>query len=667
MWLWEGVVWVCGWCQGEDAVLKNNKVLLARVLQKVGASIRGAAATSATVEPPSEPVDMPSSDGSDSLQARARGGGSTVRVMIYSAGTPRLSGRVCEYEGGEVKACIIPQDCSYFELMHYLIEEKGYGPCSIRYESTTSDNCPPELVTISSQDDLDCAIHMVATSSHRAGGGGATLRLFVDECAEGEMVVGDDGYDGISLVASEDLDEIDAWIRECGEDNDLQMDATSKSPVPDEAVVGSPFDSQMEEVCNAIENMSSTTPEPQRLEQKRPTVLDLSPTAAAIEAAKRRPSPRKPIFLQKPATTTSPMAAAKATLLLNAPAASDRPREPQAVALVAGSGGSGMQDNDDHMDSDDDGDLNNEEDLMEGTIDKTELSNPRPFNRGGFGQIFVATWHEMDVAVKALPQDAARSTPSAVRSFKEEVRLLSKLRHPNIVQYLGCVRERIAVGGRERWSLVTEFIRRGSLYDVIRKTEPQRLPWRRRVEIAFGTALGMHFLHLQRILHLDLKSLNVLIANDFRPKICDFGLCRQGVASTAADSTDSSNTASGEEDDTPMGTWEWMAPEIMRGENPRRSADVYSFAIMLYELCALDIPYQHVRHKRLLLHLVGQEDMRPHIPAGCETAWSDLMTRCWARTPTERPSFKSIVCELRELRKADMSAWSLQPPPPLEE
>ena len=113
-----------------------------------------------------------------------------------------------------------------------------------------------------------------------------------------------------------------------------------------------------------------------------------------------------------------------------------------------------------------------------------------------------------------------------------------------------------------------------------------------------------------------------------------------------------------------MGTWEWMAPEIMRGENPRRSADVYSFGIMLYELCALDIPYQHVLHKRLLLHLVGQEGMRPNVPAGCAPAWSDLMARCWASVATERPSFQSIVCELRELRKVDMSEWALQPPPP---
>jgi hypothetical protein len=594
---------------------------------------------------------------------------------------------------------MIPEDCSYFELMHYLIEEKGYGPCSIRYEATTSGNCPAELVTISSQDDLDCAIHMA--TNVRAGRGASTLRLFVDECAAGEMFVEDDGYDGISLVASEDLDEMDAWVRQCTDDNSL-LEQTgpgvcvqgwgekSASPMPEE-VVGSPFDSQMEEVCNAIERMSSTGPKTQQREPNRPAPLELSPTAAAIEAAKRRPSPRTPIFLQKPAAVVSPAVAAavaaRATLFpgamlamgaRDAPAASGQSGEPQAVASTttpsgvgSGSGGSGGQDkDDDDTDDDENDDFNNEHstDLMEGTIDQTELSNPRPFNRGGFGQIFVATWHETDVAVKALPADIAHTTPHQLRSFKEEVRLLSKLAHPNIVQYLGCVHERpIAVGGRERWSLVTEFIQRGSLYDVIRKTEPQRLTWRRRVEIAFGTALGMHYLHSMKVLHLDLKSLNVLIGRDFSPKICDFGLSRQGVASSAADSADPSNAVGGGENEPPMGTWEWMAPEVLRGEVPRRSADVYSYGIMLYELCALDIPYRHVRHKRLLLHLVGREDMRPGIPTGCEPAWSDLMIRCWASVATDRPSFRSIVCELRALRKVDMSLWSVQPPPPAEE
>jgi hypothetical protein len=167
------------------------------------------------------PVAMRPSDGDgrsssgNSLQARARGcGGGQVRVMIYSSGTPRLAGATFEYSGGDVRSALIPVDCSYFELMHYLIEEKGLGPCSVRYECRVPH---AELVSISSQDDLECAMHMAST-----------LRLFVDECAEGDMMFVDDGYDGISLVASEDLDEMDAWLRES--DDSSFYDQRSPSP-----------------------------------------------------------------------------------------------------------------------------------------------------------------------------------------------------------------------------------------------------------------------------------------------------------------------------------------------------------------------------------------------------------------------------------------------------
>lgn len=100
----------------------------------------------------------------------------------------------------------------------------------------------------------------------------------------------------------------------------------------------------------------------------------------------------------------------------------------------------------------------------------------------------------------------------------------------------------------------------------------------------------------------------------------------------------------------------------MRCEAPRRSADVYSFGIMLWELCALDTPYRSVRNKRLLVHLVGDEGMRPPIPASCEDKWRELMVRCWVAAPSERPTFQAVVGELREMRKVDMTNWAVQPP-----
>ena len=126
------------------------------------------------------PVAMRPSDGDgrsssgNSLQARARGcGGGQVRVMIYSSGTPRLAGATFEYSGGDVRSALIPVDCSYFELMHYLIEEKGLGPCSVRYECRVPH---AELVSISSRSDVSVSSHE-RTSARPANAAQGTKRM----------------------------------------------------------------------------------------------------------------------------------------------------------------------------------------------------------------------------------------------------------------------------------------------------------------------------------------------------------------------------------------------------------------------------------------------------------------------------------------------------------
>ena len=440
---------------------------------------------------------MKPSGSCDSLQARAQEGGARnlVRVTIYSGGSvdasPASGGSSCEYVGGEIRACMIPHDCSYFELMHYLVEEKALGPCSIRYEAVRghtrggSELNKAELVSISSQDDLECALFAV-----KGEGRGASLRLFVDQCDETEdLLFVDDTYDGISNVGSEDLDELDAWMRDedvvLGWPEDLPGEGDgeggggerTRSPweMPPqagfleleeaEAASGfSPFDSQMEEVCNAIDRSLTVGPATQHADQppqqpevpsavqreQRPRVEALSlllrtPTAAAVEAAKRRPSPKKPIFLQKgSAAAGKPLIAAGEPDTDLCPVAADAPAGGSVSSMPASSVGSAAGNP-----AEADSDTESDDDAAEadatppvGTIDAAELSNLRPFQRGGFGQIFVAQWHEMDVAVKALPHDMTHAAPSVLKSFKEEVRLLSRLRHPNIVLYLGTVRER---------------------------------------------------------------------------------------------------------------------------------------------------------------------------------------------------------------------------------
>eukprot|EP01045_Picozoa_sp_COSAG04_P016190 COSAG04_NODE_1333_length_7187_cov_15.018764_3_plen_725_part_00 len=677
-------------------------------------------------------VTTVSGERSDSLQARARGSDHTIHVKIYSGGEARLSaGRSAEYVGGDVKAALVPQDCTYFELMHYLIEEKGYGPCSIRYENEG------ELISIQSQEDLDCALYTVSSKgpSLRTVSRGAALRLFLDQADEGQEALFLDDDDGISQIDSSELEEMEEALifgpieqgvlgfaqtdhlgnrttspegeralweltyelmadeaRERAEARQEVRRGVLQSTEP--ALGTSPgYESQMEEVLNAIDQAASIGPSPgpqtqpaaEQPKPVKPVTLRQNPTAAAVEAAKRRPSPRKPIFLHKPDQSVLVERMAQPSGEPEPELEPEQPAEAQQKPKVGGTEKASEQQSasaasslssvtapaepdDSNSESAEEEEEDTEEAAPVATIAATELSNLRYVDRGGYGQIFVAMWREMHVAVKAMPMQATGSA-HALRKFKEEISLLSRLRHPNIVLYLGTVCERSARDDgviTERWRLVTEYVRRGSLYQVMRKVPPERLSWRRRLEIAIGTALGMYYLHSQGVAHLDLKSLNILIDENYKAKVCDFGLCREGMVSTHGASRNDGTQAEQDVAD-PVGTMEWMAPEVMRGERAKRSADVFSFGVVLWELCALEKPHKDVLQKQLLFHLVGNEGLRPKIPECTAAPWRALIERCWTEAPKDRPDFRAVIQQLRELWKKGeggqllIESWAVKP------
>lgn len=151
-------------------------------------------------------------------------------------------------------------------------------------------------------------------------------------------------------------------------------------------------------------------------------------------------------------------------------------------------------------------------------------------------------------------------SPSTVRRFIGEAVILKGLRHVNIVQFLGAF---CGAGGAV--ALVTEYLPRGDLYRLLgRDFDRQYAWWRRGRGVALDIARGVLYMHTRAppIIHLDLKSANVLLARDFTAKIADVGLAK--VLSRA---------------DTKVsleGTFDYAAPELLSGERVSEKADVYS-------------------------------------------------------------------------------------------
>ena len=208
--------------------------------------------------------------------------------------------------------------------------------------------------------------------------------------------------------------------------------------------------------------------------------------------------------------------------------------------------------------------------------------------------------------------------------------MLARLRHPNICLFMG-----VSLEPQSR-AIITELVSRGSLWDVLRTPGLFPLhsvsdrknafwPWRVVKKVLDGTCRGLAFLHSNKppIIHRDLKSANLLLDESFNVKMCDFGLARL---------RDFSNTMTAN-----VGTVQWMAPEVLAGGTYAESADMYSVGMILLELITGSYPFEGYSHLDIAIKVV-QRGIRPAIPSCCSPALAELLSKCWATEPTDRPT-----------------------------
>jgi len=289
-------------------------------------------------------------------------------------------------------------------------------------------------------------------------------------------------------------------------------------------------------------------------------------------------------------------------------------------------------------------------------VDLAEIELGQCIGRGAFGIVHRARWRGSDVAVKQLlacaqqplaasAADHADNADAGVADFEAEVAMMAALRHPNVCLFMGCC---LTPPTR---AIVTEFVPRGSLWDLLRDGDPATvaalaLP-AAPLRMAADAARGCAYLHASEVVHRDLKSANLLVTDDLRVKVADFGLAR--VKARA-------QTMTGQ-----MGTMQWMAPEVLSSCRYTEKADVYSFGIILWELLARGCPYEEVEEQGVTqiaaALAVLRDGLRPRLPMprearpcpGIPLAFEELMQRCWAAEPQLRPPFADALVELEAM------------------
>ncbi|KAK6140084.1 hypothetical protein DH2020_026082 [Rehmannia glutinosa] len=231
---------------------------------------------------------------------------------------------------------------------------------------------------------------------------------------------------------------------------------------------------------------------------------------------------------------------------------------------------------------------------------------------GSFGTVHRAEWNGCDVAVKILMEQDFHA--ERFKEFIREVAIMKRLRHPNIVLFMGAVTE------PPNLSIVTEYLSRGSLYRLLHKPgAKEALDERRRLSMAYDVAKGMNYLHKCNppIVHRDLKSPNLLVDRKYTVKVCDFGLSR-----LKANTFLSSKSAAG--------TPEWMAPEVLRDEPSNEKSDVYSFGVILWELATLQQPWGNLNPAQVVA-AVGFKGKRLEIPRDVNPHVAAIIEACWAK------------------------------------
>ncbi|XP_010525061.1 PREDICTED: serine/threonine-protein kinase EDR1 [Tarenaya hassleriana] len=258
----------------------------------------------------------------------------------------------------------------------------------------------------------------------------------------------------------------------------------------------------------------------------------------------------------------------------------------------------------------------------EWSIDFSELTVGTRVGIGFFGEVFRGIWNGTDVAVKVfLEQDF---TVENMEDFCNEISILSRLRHPNVILFMGaCTRP-------PRLSLVTEYMEMGSLYYLIHMSgHKTKFSWRRKLKMLRDICRGLMCIHRMKIVHRDLKSANCLVNKHWTVKICDFGLSRIMTDTATVRET------------VPAGTPEWMAPELIRNEPFSEKSDIFSLGVIMWELCTLSKPWEGVPPERVV-YAVAKEGSRLEIPEG---PLGKLIADCWAE-PQQRPSCEEILSRL---------------------
>lgn len=251
------------------------------------------------------------------------------------------------------------------------------------------------------------------------------------------------------------------------------------------------------------------------------------------------------------------------------------------------------------------------------------------------GTFILALWRGIQVAVKKLGEEVI-SDDDRVRAFRDELALLQKIRHPNVVQFLGAVTQSSPM------MIVTEYLPKGDLRAFLKRKGA--LKPSTAVRFALDIARGMNYLHENKpapIIHRDLEPSNILRDDSGNLKVADFGVSKLLTV----------------KEDRPLTCQDtscrYVAPEVFKNEEYDTKVDVFSFALILQEMIEGCPPFTMKHDKEVPKAYAARE--RPPFKAPAKLyarGLKELIEECWNEKPAKRPTFKQIITRLESIHNS---------------
>ena len=275
-----------------------------------------------------------------------------------------------------------------------------------------------------------------------------------------------------------------------------------------------------------------------------------------------------------------------------------------------------------------------------------QLQLDEVLGRGGGGIVYKATYHGEEVAAKVVDLHGLPIMARGVvlDNVHREVTLMTRLHSPRIVRIIGiceCADEQELI-------VIMTLARGGSLRQQLDAAADSGAPLdvQRAIKQMHDAAVGMAFLHSKSVLHRDVKSANLLLDENGRVLVSDFGISKQSSNATTTMGAGGGGSV--------KGSAPWMAPEAHEGEPTTAAGDVFGFAVVMWEIMSRQTPWEGKQLSQIVRFVCDKP--APHNRPPLEAVGASfpapllaLVQECWAQDPAARPSFADAARRLGAL------------------